>query len=919
MHGTTSGNRRRRRLWRFGPAAFDEGSWALTVDGAPVPLEAKPLELLHELLLRAGEVATKDELLDAVWPGVEVVEASLTTAVLKLRRALGDARGKRGGEGGGERIIETVPRIGYRLAIPVTVESIAAPLGPRFAFVPGDAVPGRPQWRLVTPLGESGLADVWRARHDKTGASRVFKFADAPDRLRSLKREAAIARLLMASLGEDGPFVPLLEWNFDAAPYTIESVDGGESLIGWAAAKGGLSAVPLARRLAVATAIARALAAVHGVGVLHKDLKPANILIAEDGDGAFRIRLADFGSGQVIDGDVLAAHAITDLGTEAGGGASTSSGGTARYRAPELVGDALPTVRSDIYALGLILFQLAVGDFDRSLAPGWEGAVSDPLLCADIAEAAAGDPRARLASADLLADRLERLDTRRTEAEAEAARAAQLAALRRDKERRAIRRPWVRAAAAVLVLGLIATSTAAIIAQRQRGKALRQQGIAEASYGFLANDLLARADPAKSEGVQETLGDAARRAAGEINRRFAQEPLVAARLHATLAKALQERGDVTGARAEFQAAEERYAAAGAAGSEDAAIVRLTHAQAEVASWQAEGAKRALTIVADERRRFGPRAEQGRLGLALAKAEGLANYFGDLKASEAAYARAIRIMGADPGLAPPRDMIRIRTAHALLLMRGGRAAEAEKEMREVVAQASALYGPDQADTLNARQNLLNALALQHHDREMVAGADALLPLFEKRYGPDHRLTLALLSGRGDSLMELGRYDDAAADARRVWQAAGRVAGPKSYQALVGHVDFAIDRCRGARAAEGLAEIRQASADVEAAFGRDYPLAHAVRYHTAECLLALGRTGEAKALLPTIDRAKVAELVGDPGWGGNIDLAEAEIALTEGDKAGARALVAKAEPAFRDDNPLGFEKRRIARLKGLLAAA
>lgn len=890
----------------------------LAVDGVAVALEGKPLELLHELLLRAGEVVTKDELLDAVWPGVEVVEASLTTAVLKLRRALGDPRSKKGDdEGGGERIVETVPRIGYRLAAPVTVESIAAPLGPRFAFAPGDQVPGRPQWRLVAPLGEDGAADVWRARHDKTGAVRIFKFADAPDRLRNLKREAAIARLLMASVGEDGPFVPLLEWNFDTPPYMIESVDGGESLVGWADANGGLGNIPFRRRLAVAVAIARAVATVHGAGILHKDLKPSNVLIAEDGDGGFRIRLADFGSGQVVDDDVLAAFAITDPGADSSATPqSATQAGTARYRAPELVGDALPTARSDIYALGLILFQLVAGDFDRSLAPGWEAAVPDPLLRADIADAAAGDPRDRLASADLLADRLDRLDRRRAEAEAAAARDTQLAALRRGEERRAIRKPWVRAAVAVLVLGFIATSTAAVVALRQRSEARRQQAIAEASYGFLANDLLARADPAKSQGVQETLAEAARRAAAEINHRFAQEPLVAARLHATLAKALQERGDVAGARSEFIAAEGRFAAAGAEDSEDAAIVRLTHAQAEAASWQAEGAKRALAIAAAERRRFGARAEEGRIGLALAKAEGLANYFGDLKASEAAYARAIRIASTDPQLAPPRDMIRLRTTHALLLMRAGRAAEAEREMRAVVAQATAIYGPDQVDTLNARQNLLNALALQHRDHDVVEGAGRLLPLFEKRYGPEHRLTLALLSTRGDSLMELGRYDEAAADAMRVWKAASHVAGPKSYQALVGHIDFSIDLCRGGHPADGLREIRQGSADVEASFGRDYPLAHAVRYYTAECLIELRRTQEAKRLLPTIDRSKVAELVGDPGWGGNIDLAQAEISLAEGDKAKARALVAKAEPDFKDDNPLGYEKHRIARLKGFL---
>ena len=97
---------------------FDEANWSLTVAGERVAVEAKPLELLRELLLRGGNLASKDELLDSIWPDVTVVEASLPTAVHKLRMALNDERRT-------THIIETVPRIGYRLAVPVEVEELA--------------------------------------------------------------------------------------------------------------------------------------------------------------------------------------------------------------------------------------------------------------------------------------------------------------------------------------------------------------------------------------------------------------------------------------------------------------------------------------------------------------------------------------------------------------------------------------------------------------------------------------------------------------------------------------------------------------------------------------------------------------------------------------------------------------------------
>lgn len=103
------------RRWSFANCTFDEGDWSLTVDGQRVAVESKPLEILRELLLRPGSLVTKDELLDAIWPNVFVVEASLPTAVHKLRVALGQ----------GQKLIETVPGIGYRFVAPVEVEESA--------------------------------------------------------------------------------------------------------------------------------------------------------------------------------------------------------------------------------------------------------------------------------------------------------------------------------------------------------------------------------------------------------------------------------------------------------------------------------------------------------------------------------------------------------------------------------------------------------------------------------------------------------------------------------------------------------------------------------------------------------------------------------------------------------------------------
>ena len=63
--------------------------------------------------------------------------------------------------------------------------------------------------------------------------------------------------------------------------------------------------------------------------------------------------------------------------------------------APEVIAGEMPTQRSDVFALGVLVYQLVVGDLRRSIAPGWEADVGDELLCEDIALAAAANPERR--------------------------------------------------------------------------------------------------------------------------------------------------------------------------------------------------------------------------------------------------------------------------------------------------------------------------------------------------------------------------------------------------------------------------------------------------------------------------------------------------------------------------------------------
>ena len=107
----------RARVWRFAGREFDEAKLELRVEGVPVELEFKPLELLLQLLVHANEVVTKEQLLQDVWSGLSVADGSLSTAIHKLRKALRDDD---------SRLIVTVPRVGYRLAITPEVSPLIA-------------------------------------------------------------------------------------------------------------------------------------------------------------------------------------------------------------------------------------------------------------------------------------------------------------------------------------------------------------------------------------------------------------------------------------------------------------------------------------------------------------------------------------------------------------------------------------------------------------------------------------------------------------------------------------------------------------------------------------------------------------------------------------------------------------------------
>jgi eukaryotic-like serine/threonine-protein kinase len=529
---TISPAEKSRRRWHFAGSVLDERSLELVVNGVDVELERKPLEVLMYLLQHAGEVCTKDELLEGVWPGRILSETVLTKCIGRLREVLGDQD---------QGIIKTAYGFGYRFIAPVQVEFTPTTEPARFDFRPGDHPPARPLWSLVERLGVGGHGEAWRGRHEKTHEQRVFKFALDEASLGALKREITLFRVINDTLGESARVVKLLDWNLEHVPYFVEAeyLPSG-SLADWVQRRGGISAIPLTERLELVAKIATALAAVHSVGVLHKDLKPSNVLMKPSAGHEVDIALSDFGSGGVLDVDHLERLGITRLGFTKTIAATDVTSATPMYLAPEVLAGQSFTVKADIYALGVILYQFLAGDFHKVMSPGWERGIEDELLREDVGLVADGNPAMRLADADVLARRLRTLEDRRAELAALRDAEEKAERSRRLMERARARRFGLILAFGVLVAGL-ATSTALYVKTRHAQELSAVAATrSNAVVNFLSKDVFSPVSSGTESVKEMNVVTLLTRAGNEVDTRFAGQPDIASELHFVLGRSFQQ-------------------------------------------------------------------------------------------------------------------------------------------------------------------------------------------------------------------------------------------------------------------------------------------------------------------------------------------------------------------------------------------
>ena len=220
-------------------------------------------------------------------------------------------------------------------------------------------VPGTPlgSYQIVAPIGAGGMGEVYRAHDERLARDVAIKvlpegFGEDAARLRRFEHEARA----LAALNHPNIVTVFEVGSHEGMPYLVMELLEGETLRSTIVGR----PVPVQRVVEVGLALAQALAAAHEKGILHRDLKPENVFLTRDG----RIKILDFGLAKT---HAPAAGALPgSLSTDTLDPAVNLTGtgvvlGTAGYMSPEQVRGEPLDGRSDLFALGMVLWEMASG------------------------------------------------------------------------------------------------------------------------------------------------------------------------------------------------------------------------------------------------------------------------------------------------------------------------------------------------------------------------------------------------------------------------------------------------------------------------------------------------------------------------------------------------------------------------------
>jgi serine/threonine protein kinase len=694
-------------------------------------------------------------------------------------------------------------------------------------------------WRVVRPLGRGGMSEVYLAERVRGGFAQraaLKLFAAAPGEVAALAGRLEQERQILATL--DHPNVArVLDGGEaeDGRPFLVLELVDGAPIDQFCATH----ALSLRARLRLVIDVARAVQHAHRNLVVHRDLKPANILVTADGV----VKLLDFGIAKILGG----ANALPALRAAAPTTRTFARPFTPAYASPEQVRGGHVTTASDVYQLGLLLYELLAGrPAHRFAEDSWReldhvvaeqepprlgeripGAPQPPFpIPADLEtvvfRALAKDPERRYASAEQLAEDLERF------------LADQPVLARPDtwgyRTQKLLRRHRLAASiAAMLVTVVIAAATAlgwqAHHLARERDRARLAAQRSDTAARFLV-DLFRASDPRDMAGQDPTARSLLDRAARRLEAELASEP----ELLATMLVEVAEMNYHLGRSAEGGALARRAAALVTPAHPAALRVRVESSLGRHAvdlGHYAESAaayRRAIAIADGALPTDSLLRAQAELGLADALAA-----LGQPRAAAAAYASAVAGFSRHAGQA--LDLSAAQQGLAGVLLAAGDLAGAEAAAREGFATIAAAYGPQSPVTTWVRGNLANVLLARGDTAAARPLLESALAMRREVQGADHpRIPVAMLNLARLERAE-GQLERALALATEALERRRRQLGADHPDTARAKVEVALClREQGAFAA-ALDLLGEATARLEAALGGAHRATRLARIETA----------------------------------------------------------------------------------------
>ncbi|MEZ5412706.1 MAG: protein kinase [Opitutaceae bacterium] len=790
-------------------------------------------------------------------------------------------------------------------------ESVGLAVAPALEFDPAafasedliDRELGR--YRLVERLGEGGVGVVYRAEQRepihrmvalkvvKPGMDtrEVIQRFESERQALALMEHPGIARVIDAGATPEG------------RPYFVMELVGGREITRYCDEE----RLTLARRLQLFTKVCDAVQHAHQKGVIHRDLKPSNVLVAPDDQGDPQPKIIDFGIAKALaEGAGWEKH-VTQVAQLIG---------TPAYMSPEqAAGVPGLDTRSDVYSLGVILYELLAGRLpydDRRLRQGGvdelrrrireEEAPRPSVAVQNLPDGAAVEiaaarhttsprlvselkgeldwvvlrclektPAQRYATAHDLAEDIRRY------LENEPVRA--VAPSRLYRLGKSIRRNRAVYAAGLIVLLTLLTATSVSLLQATRARraeaVARQRAAAEAAAraeaeeagrraelaaaisaglsDFLRNDLLAQASPDQQPDRNVTLRTVVDRAAARLEGRFVDQPLIRTAVQETLADTYRALGDYAAMHEQAQ--------------------RVYETRRELLGPDHLDTLRAAVMLYDSLPIPEKISPQESLGADTLE-------------------RLTRTVGADHPLT-----LELRSFYHKIQYRG-RYREAEPLLRAVKDDALRVLGSRDPVTLTAMSDYAIVLAELERYAEAAEVARQTIDFKDKVYGVDHPQTMPTMTTLAVILSKLDRHDEARELAEHVLAVRRRVLGAEHPQTLITAVILGGVYVNAHMIPEAAALLPPLQEDLARVIGPEHPGTLNVGLLRATLAVDAGNLDEAELLIAPVREALNRRF--GPGYTDSLEATRlrARIAAERGQWARAADLLAPALDAARE---------------------